>query len=101
MCIRDSRYTVQLKDEAGNPYTGTVSYEGTGTVAGGQDGIARPDAQGCLTVELAHGQSVTLKGSLQRDKGIAYTVTQQQASGYAVATVTQEEGCLLYTSRCV
>lgn len=86
------RYTVQLKDEAGNPYTGTVSYEGTGTVAGGQDGIARPDAQGCLTVELAHGQSVTLKGSLQRDKGIAYTVTQQQASGYAVATVTQEEG---------
>ena len=86
------RYTVQLKDEAGNPYAGTVSYEGTGTVAGGQDGIARPDAQGCLTVELAHGQSVTLKGSLQRDKGIAYTVTQQQASGYAVATVTQEEG---------
>ena len=51
---------------------------GTGTVSGGQDGIARPDAQGCLTVELAHGQSVTLKGSLQRDKGIAYTVTQQQ-----------------------
>lgn len=86
------RYTVQLKDEAGEPYTGTVSYEGAGTVAGGQDGIARPDAQGCLTVELAHGQSVTLKGSLQRDKGIAYTVTQQQVPGYAVATVTQEEG---------
>ena len=86
------RYTVQLKDEADNPYTGTLSYEGTGTVSGGQDGIARPDAQGCLTVELAHGQSVTLKGSLQRDKGIAYTVTQQQVPGYAVATVTQEEG---------
>lgn len=86
------RYTVQLQDETGAPYTGTVGYEGTGTVADGQNGIAGPDAQGCLTITLAHGQSVTLKGSLQRDQGIAYTVEQQQVSGYTVATVTQEDG---------
>lgn len=86
------RYTVQLQDETGAPYTGTVGYEGTGTVADGQNGIARPDAQGCLTITLAHGQSVTLKGSLQRDQGVAYTVVQQQVSGYTVATVTQEDG---------
>ena len=86
------RYTVQLQDETGAPYTGTVGYEGTGTVADGQNGIARPDVQGCLTITLAHGQSVTLKGSLQRDQGVAYTVVQQQVSGYTVATVTQEDG---------
>ena len=61
-------------------------------MADGQNGIARPDAQGCLAITLAHGQSVTLKGSLQRDQGIAYTVEQQQVSGYTVATVTQEDG---------
>ena len=69
MCIRDSantvagsgadkalafRYTVQLQDETGAPYTGTVGYEGTGTVADGQNGTARPDAQGCLTICLLY-----------------------------------------------
>lgn len=84
------RYTVQLKDQSGAPYTGTVSYSGSGAVAGGQNGLVRPDAEGRLAVTLAHGQSLKLTGSLTQDKGIVYSVVQAAQEGYTVSTVLHD-----------
>lgn len=84
------RYTVQLKDQSGAPYTGTVSYSGNGTVEGGKNGLVRPDAEGRLAVTLAHGQSLKLAGSLTQDKGIVYSVVQAAQEGYTVSTVLHD-----------
>lgn len=69
---------VTLKDASGNPLSGTYAYTG-GTVSG-VDGVTAPangtitlDANGTGTVELSHGQQVTIVGI---PSGTTYTVEE-------------------------
>lgn len=68
---------VTLKDASGNPLTGTYAYTG-GTVDGSSatapaDGTITLDANGTGTVELSHGQQVTIAGI---PSGTTYTVEE-------------------------
>lgn len=70
-------FTITLKDKNGNSLRGTYSYTGGGI----EDGTLTPDQNGSVTVQLKHGQSITI-GELP--DGVTYEVQETNGEGYTV-----------------
>lgn len=78
--------TITLKDADGNPASGSYKY--TGSVASDAAGAKEPAdgtlefKNGTATVELAHGQRITIAGI---PSGYKYTVVEGEHDGYDVS----------------